>query len=260
MIDQAYIELMHKEIDDIISPEEHEKLFHYLGTNVEAKNFYQDLVKTSNLLKEMPEVEPPNNLKKDILNSVNWNRYKRKKRRFSLNSIFTDWLLKPQLKFAYSFAIGIIVGVIVYSLLSTSIKVDNQVNTDDLYGAIGLKEPTQLKELQQIPIDLDDLQGNISLKQFKNFIIFDINLHSKLASELFLGYESPSYQFQGFHQSGDNNISLEEGSNFVIVSNLQNANYQIFFNKDTQKPSPIDLKISMSGQVRIHQSIYVNLY
>ena len=260
MIDQAYIELMHKEIDNIVSPEEHKKLFHYLETNVEAKNFYMDLVKTSNLLKEIPQVEPPNNLKKEILNSVNWNRYKREKKDFSLNSFFANWLLKPQLKFAYSFALGIIVGVIVYSLFFTSIKIDNQVNTDDLYGTIGLKEPTQLKELQQIPIDLDDLHGKIYLKQFKNFIVFDINLHSKLPSELSLEYESPSYQFQGFHQSGDNNISLEKGNNFVKVSNLQNANYQIFFNNDTQKPNPIDLKISMSGQVRIHQSVYVNVY
>lgn len=260
MINQTYIELMHKELDDIISPEEHEKLFHYLETNNEAKNLYQDLVKTSNLLKEIPEVEPPKNLKADILNSINWNRYKHKKRNFSLHSIFADWMLKPQLKFAYSFAIGIIAGVIIYSLFSTSIKMGNQVNTDDLYGTIGLKDPADLKELQHIPLDLDELQGDIYLKQFKNFIVFDINLHSKLASELFLGYESPSYQFQGFHQSSDNNIFLEEGNNFVRVSNLENANYQIFFNRDTQKPTPIDLKISISGQIRIHQSVYVNIY
>jgi hypothetical protein len=260
MIDQTYIELMHKEIDDIISPEEHEKLVHYLETNIEAKNLYQDLVKTSNLLKEIPEVEPPNNLKKDIFNSVNWNKYRPKRKNFSLITFFTNFLFKPLLKPAYSFALGIIIGVIVYSIFSTSLKMDNQVNTDDLYGTIGLKEPIQLKELQQIPIDSDDLQGNIYLKQFKNYIVFDINLHSKLASELFLEYEFQSYQFQGFHQTGDNNISFEEGNNFVKVSNLQNVNYQIFFNKDAQKPTPIDLKISISGQVRIHQSVYVNLY
>jgi hypothetical protein len=260
MIDQAYIELMHKEIDEVISPEEHEKLFHYLETVNEANNFYQDLVKTSNLLKEIPAVEPPKNLKTDILDSINWNRYKQRKKKFSLNLLFTDWMLRPQLKLAYAFAIGLIAGVIVYSLFITSVKMNNQVNTDDLYGTIGIKNPENLKELQKIPLDLDELQGDIYLRQFKNFIIFDINLHSKLASELFLGYESASYQFQGFHQASDNNIFLEEGKNFVKVSNLESANYQIFFNRDTQKPTPIDLKISISGQVRIHQSVYVNVY
>lgn len=261
MIDETYIELMHKEIDGIIDPEERDELHNYITRNDEANNLYKDLIQTAKLLKDIPVVSPPRSLKTQIMDSLDWGKYQRKASKPDLGSILANWFFRPRYKLAYAFAIGIVVGVFLYAFFFSTMNMQEPINNTDLYGTIGLNAGKDLRDLQNIPIDLNEISGHINLRQFKEFIVFDVNLKSNAAFNLSLQYGSQSYQFRGFHRDSNNNVLLKEDNNSIeISSDSENARYLVFFNKLGQKPNPIDLKILQAGQVLSHQSIYVNMF
>ena len=77
MIDRKYIELINYEIDGIITPEQRSQLQEYLLKNPKAKKLYQELTATNSMVNSMPEIEPTENLKKRVLNSINFNKYQK---------------------------------------------------------------------------------------------------------------------------------------------------------------------------------------
>lgn len=260
MIDETYIELMHKEIDGIIEPEERDELQKYISDNDEAKNYYRDLMQTTNLLKDIPAVSPPRNLKAQIMESLDWNKYQKKAEKPALDSILSNWFFRPRYKLAYAFAIGIVVGIFIYALFFSTMNTKEALNNSDLYGTIGVNSGQDLKELQNIPINLDLISGSIHLRQFKDFIVFDVNLKSISDFDLRLEYESSDYRFKGFQRDGNNEVFLKQDDNSIEISTFEDARYLVFFYKANEKPSPIDLKILQVGQVLSHQNIYVNIF
>lgn len=258
MIENTYIELMHKEIDGIIDQEEKDKLSSYLRDNNEAAQYYRDLVQTTDLLKEVPEINPPENLKYRILGSLNWQLYSPSQKTSSQNSFSWNWFFRPGYKLAYSFALGVVVGVLVFALAMPLMKSSVTLDTNDLYGTIGLETKKGVKDLQHIPIQLNEIGGNIYLKKFNKFIIFEIELESQMQNKLWLGYEPSDYQFRGMQQTESNGILFEEGNTFIEISNTKDAKYQIYFSKNSPKPASINLKILASDQVLLHQIIFVD--
>lgn len=258
MVKKTYIELMHKEIDGAIQADEREELQAYLKSNEKAARYYQELAKTANLLSQIPEVNPPEKLKDHILNSLDWRRYSVRGKTSSQNRFNWEWIFKPKFKLTYSFALGIVAGILIFALLLPFMNTSETLDTSDLYGTIGLDAKKGIEELQHIPIQLNEMTGDIYLRKFNGFIIFDIHLNSQFNSKLLLEYESSDYQFRGLQQNQPDGILFEKGNTFVNISNPQNAIYQIYFAKNNSKPAPIKLKILGPNEILLHQSIFVN--
>jgi hypothetical protein len=70
MIPEKLTDLIHRAIFDTISDKERGELKACLEKEPEARRLYDDMVKMAGLLKDCPEVEPPPNLKRRILNVV----------------------------------------------------------------------------------------------------------------------------------------------------------------------------------------------
>ena len=70
MIDQKYIELINHEIDGVITPKQKSMLDNYLKKNPQAEKLYQELIATSKIIDQIPAIEPSENLKKRIMNSI----------------------------------------------------------------------------------------------------------------------------------------------------------------------------------------------
>ena len=260
MIDEKYIELMHKEIDGIIEPHEMDQLEKYMSDNDEGRHYYEDLMQTANLLKDFPSVSPPKGLKKQIMESLDWSRYQRKTKRPDLFSILSNWFFQPQYKLAYAFATGLIVGVFLYAFFFSTFNMQEPLDNTDLYGMIGQHSNIEINDLQDIPIDLDEINGHVHLRQFKEFIVFDVNLKSSSPFDLSLQYESQNYRFRGFQRDDNSNVFLKEDSDIIEISTSENAKYLVFFNMLNKKSTPIDLKILSAGRILTHQSIYINTF
>jgi len=72
MIDDKYIDLIDKDISGEINPPEREMLHTHLFHNYEAQKFYNELFQASALLKKVPRIVPPNNLKHRIMCSLDF--------------------------------------------------------------------------------------------------------------------------------------------------------------------------------------------
>jgi len=67
MIDERMIELMHGEIDGVLSSGEIAKLHRHLDTHPEARTFYQELREVDCALRAGSGTEPPENLEESIV-------------------------------------------------------------------------------------------------------------------------------------------------------------------------------------------------
>ena len=111
-VDKKYIELINKEIDQVTTPDEKAELQKYLQANKSAMDYYNDLQLTNDYLDRLPDHEPSENLKKQIINSINFNKYSpNQKKHYAW-----DFLFSPKLRIAYTFALGLIIGIIIYAL------------------------------------------------------------------------------------------------------------------------------------------------
>src|SRR5262249_21090642 len=70
MIEQAFIELMHREIDSEISPSERQNLRDYLQASSEARAYYERLVRLAAEFTKSPQVEAPVGLKQSIMTQI----------------------------------------------------------------------------------------------------------------------------------------------------------------------------------------------
>ncbi|MCU0643870.1 MAG: hypothetical protein MUC94_06380 [bacterium] len=154
MIDEKYIELMNKEIDGVITKSEQERLHNYLSANSEAQKLYNDLRQTSELLSKIPRVEPSPNIKKYVMNSIDLNRYSKATKPGRLKALVSNLLIKPTPKLAYAFALGILVGILVYSALLENVISKRGTDVADFYGTIGIDEKAGFKTIQSMPIAL----------------------------------------------------------------------------------------------------------
>ena len=120
MIEQKYIEWIHKELDGLNTPQESEKLKTFLSNHPEAQDYYHHLLKMNESLQQIGIIEPSPNVKKSILNAIDWKKY-------SVNDSknpFLQFSAFKQLNFKYAtiFVFGLVLGMIGYGLLSDSIK------------------------------------------------------------------------------------------------------------------------------------------
>ena len=67
MVDKHIIELINREIDNELTVQEKNRLDDYLQTNLEAKALYEELKNLATNLDSQAEIEPPDDLKLNII-------------------------------------------------------------------------------------------------------------------------------------------------------------------------------------------------
>lgn len=255
MIEKKYIELINKEIDGVITENEHEKLQNYLSANPEAQKFYDELGQTSELLHNMPKLEPSPNIKTYVMNSIDLNRYSKATKPGKLKSLVSNLLVKPSPKLAYAFALGILVAILVYSALLESIISKRGMEVTDFYGTIGVDEQAGFKTIQTIPIALPEINGTITIKQHQNIVVIETDLSSQQEIEIEFDYDQSHLRFSHFNSSSRAKISFDSGENYVRSLSTGDMQFILFFTEVAAEGKPIGLKIAIAGEVRFTHNI-----
>jgi hypothetical protein len=108
--------LINKEIDKTITGREIVMLKKYLAENTEAQEYYDNLIRLSRVLNQVNDVEPPAELKNRILNSVRTNRPPAREKENIFHVLTAALKPKVNLKYAYAFSAGIMVGIAIFVL------------------------------------------------------------------------------------------------------------------------------------------------
>ena len=255
MIDKKYMDLINKEIDGVTTETEQERLYSYLSANSEAQKFHDELRQTSELLSQIPRVEPSPNIKKYVMNSIDLNRYSKATKPGKLKSLVSNLLVKPSPKFAYVFALGILVGILVYSALLENVISKRGLNVTDFYGTIGVDEQADFKTIRNMPIALPEINGTIAVKRHKNIVVIETDLHTQRETEIQFNYDESHLQFSHFNSGGRAKISFDPGENYVRSLSAGDIQFILFFTEVVADGKSIVLKISIAGEVCFTQSI-----
>jgi len=237
MINEKYIELMNKSIDNLISDEEKIRLEYYLAENKEAKGYFDELLLTGKYLNEMTDPVPSESLKKRIVNSIDFSRYSPStfhNQSHKLRRIFN-------FKYAVTFAVGLLAGIFIYSLFVLN---SENINTNEISGTMATTE--NAVTIEEIPLNFPGITGKIEMKaQEKNFW-FSIKSNSVKPVDFIISYPE-QVQFENIKPENSGNLSISSGIDYIKTTISGSQNFNIMFKSNTLTTSPIHLELLQSG-------------
>jgi hypothetical protein len=242
MIDPKYIELINRDLDDLLTIEEKKKLHHYLEDHPEARTYYNQIKRTSEILGEVQPVEPPPSLKKRIINAIDYNRYRPES---TIKHTFKNWLTSPRLRLAYAFALGIFVGFLIYTAISPRQTV---LDLEDLYGTIGAEEQMGFQTIENIPMDTEQASGTIEILKRENIISCQIEFDTEQEFELLLGYDKNILTYMGISSEDQEHLTFELEQNLLKFMSAENFQQIIFFNQVNPVKTELRFKLTITEE------------
>jgi hypothetical protein len=249
MTDDRLSELINKEISGKITVQERDELHEYLRNNPAAQKTYRELLRTSELLSEMREVEPPVHLKRRIMHSLDFGRYEAIESRPVLELVSRVRRLGLRPRLAYAFALGVVVGLLVFSQFVTERAGRYPPDVRALYGTIGIPKDASLTVIEQVPIDLAQAAGRINLSQFADLLIFEIALRSTRQFEVLLEYDPAQVTLNGLRPVDHSGLLLELDEGYVRTSGYGARELNLSFVKEPASTAYIELGLSISGEL-----------
>jgi hypothetical protein len=249
MIDKKYIKLINKEIDKEITPKEKDLLHEYLNSNSEAKNLYNELFASENLLDRLPDNDPSENLKKQILNSIDKNRYSPVRKESTFSNFIHQILFQTKFKIAFTFTLGLLAGLLIYSLFFNNEATKN----NNIYGTIGINSEV----IKSIPVEASNIGGKLDIKWINNNLGLDFSLNSPEQYNLALKFNPDKTKFDNISFYGKNKIKLDSEENILKLSESGNHNYLLLFSLKAEMTVNFNLQISRGGNLIFEKDIVV---
>jgi hypothetical protein len=248
MMDEKYIELINREIDNEITPDEKVRLHYHLAESKTAQGYYEEMKLTCESLNRINDPLPSENLKKQIVNSIDFNRYTPKPAKahaWNLNRIFS-------LRTAYTFAAGLIAGIIIYSLFTMN---SGNIPPDEVSGTIGVA--TKAVTVKEIPINLPSLKGNIAVQEQGSNFRFIIYSSSSQPVDFIISYPD-EVQFESIKPAKTGDIKIFSGKNYIKTSISGSQQYTLMFSSTGSVPSPVHLSLVQSGNTIYECNLTLN--
>ena len=240
MIDKKYLELINKDIDKTISLNEKGKLDQYLIENPDANVLYNELLKAEILLDKLPDKEPSASLKQSILNSIEYNRYSYKEKKTTILDYFSTIFSGSRTKVAVSFALGLVAGIIILSVIFYDSYINNHSDVNKTYGTMGLYEADVV---ESVTVNSNDISGEINISKGSNFYKFKIDLSSSERYYLLIEFDPAKVEVDNLSLAELNNIQIEKGIGSIKLIESGNSPYSLLFSVNALYPHKFLLKI-----------------
>ena len=258
-----YLELIHQEIDGANSPKESAELGRYLAENPERQNLYNDFLAMSKALQEFEELEPSPNLKKRILNAIQTDKYAIKSPSSAvqtpgfLQSLASAISAKANLKYAYAFSLGVLGGMLVYSLLIEGIQKNVSFDNSDLYGTLRQRMASHSFETADfLEINLNEVRGTVKSKVSSSLVVAELHFATPKEIDLVLDFDENDLGFNSFMKLKSNAshpMSVHENS--LKLVHLGDNQYVVAFTNKTEAATPMRIKIFSEGVLLHEQTI-----
>jgi len=246
-LDERITELIHREIDGVNTQEESSQLRGYLSENQEAKSLYDDLRRISTLLEGVEVVEPPRNLRANILNSINFTKYAAASRRSPLNWLTTLLPQKAPMRYALVFSLGLFAGVVVYALVADVTR-DASVDISKLYGTMMADRSVEkLAVDDEIEIALERVTGTITAMHTEDLVLVQVSLRSQEDIETVFEFDSGFLTFAGYRQLDDAKNSLHIAASSLHVTSPGSKKYLLLFDDKARVATSLNVRILSSG-------------
>ncbi len=257
MIDRKIVGLMHKEIEGVISTSEKAMLDQYIANNSGARKLYQELGSIIKPLNSVLDIDPPSNLKKNIMNAIDLNLYSKVNNRKQKQWAFTRWLIPSNPKLAYAFTIGLIFGFIITAVWLQDHIQKKPVDMRDFYGTIRMSEESEIEKIKESMIDLPQAKGSISIHRLDHYLLLNINICTAEKFNFILEYNDTEVRFLNFMPLNNNKNIFETKDNAIVVSGRENSIFRLTFSKIKDSITPINYKLFICGKQIYSQQLII---
>lgn len=192
----AELDLMQRELDGENSPEESRRLQSLLAENGEARQLYDELSAVDSHLRQAEMVEPPAWLKRSIMDSLPARRTDRPGLADFLRGLWETMQARPALAYAYTFVVGLAVGLALFAIALEGPSQDGVVGTLVDAGAM-----EDLETRSSTPIELPGFTAQVELMTSRELLVVDVSADAQEQVEVRVVPE-PAVSLRGFTRRG----------------------------------------------------------
>jgi len=229
------VELIHKNIDGLLTEEEKAAFEKLISEDSEAAALYQELSQMSDILAQAQPETPPAYLSKHIMNSLAPDRYQVKPKNTFVSSA-KKYLAVINLRMLYAFSSGLAVAAVVFVLYLTSAGNRNVGDYNVLQGALVRNNTeNQVSQMVEIPISFDGLEGIAKFRKMNMCIGVEIELNSSNRYQIEINFDLIDYNILSIvNHSGDIGIQTSD-SRALILNGVGTNKWEIIFEPISEK-------------------------
>ena len=206
MIDPKYVELMHRRLDGEINAAEDADLTQYLASSDEARVLFEHLSQTIKAVASVAPVDPPADLKAEILASIGRTPRRvpapQRSLREAMLSVFT-----PRL--SYGLAAGVVLGIAIGVIGTRGLGGHSSIDPASLAGTIttgGI--PRESRRIDSDSFQNDRFSGRVTVDEIQGAIWVRLELESGDDVMVNLSMGDPEWTLRGFAQSSPSQSAL----------------------------------------------------
>lgn len=248
-IEPKLSDLINAEIDGRISAEDQALLDQHLAENAEAKAFHDELTRLCGELDSMDEVTPPANLRQSVMELARQSAQPvRKPARRGWQMIFSGFLGITPVRYAMSFAAGVILTFVLVS----SDQISRQA-FDDVTGLVGTMSDSgstnDATVIDSMGLTLNELAGSVSLNKAGSLIILDFDLASQSPIEIVARFDDRDIWFNGFAQLESAGTSVAAETGRVTIRMEGQRRYAVYLHNTGRNTATVNLQFFSAGQL-----------
>ena len=236
-VDQYIQDLLNCSIDGEISSADLDELDRLLVTSESVRNLNKELRAVSNILDELPELEPPPYLQESIERQV------RLPVQLSKDAGRPGrWLNANWLRTGFALAAGVVLTVGVYEMGSKPITASDVASMSGTVVKGGFVDQQGLL-LDSISLDTDELKGLVELRSMDDIFTLDVQLSSDGPSEVIVNFAGRGLEFDGVTRIQDQSdaVSVKDGSINLASSGEQRYTVRLKRTTAVQQFAPLEL-------------------
>lgn len=239
-----YIELIHAEIDGTISKEEKIDLDRFLASDPEMRRVYAELNGVNDILNQSGQLEPPPDLKTNIMKSIRTNKYAPGEKSGIITQIWESLRFRISPKYVISYSAGLATGLAIVILLIIGPGNLKNISSNKLTGTMVSPEiSSDLAKIDELNIKVSDIIGKVSVYGDKDELQLVINLQSKNEYEFVADFEPDIVFLQTFSTLAPGSEILEANHGAVRIFHKGVNEYTFLFKNRRELESQIMYKI-----------------
>lgn len=224
-------ELIHAEIDGLISESDRSELRQALKEYPEARELHSDMIRIAGAIDRVDQAEPPEGLRQSILDTIAsranlaWVRPKRPHRTAAL------------LKYSAALAAGLVLGLVVAPLLNLPA---GSLNPSEMGGSM---IPEASPRGAHAELTAIGVQGTVRLDRADGQAVVNLELETQGLVEIILGYDAASTSLAGLTRDGGEFESIEASVGRVALEGSGTLSVSVAF--DRWEPGAVEVFVTV---------------
>lgn len=245
-IEPRYTELMNAEIDGEISADDQALLERYLEEHPEARAYRDQLHAMCRMLDDAPTLDAPKGLGEPALAQIRPAAARTRASGPSLAETINSWFGIPAVKYAMSFAAGVILTfALVTSDQASRSAFDDVTNLVGTMSSIDARGGVAARD--DLQLSLNELAGSVSLLSAGQLMILDFDLASTQPVEIVAHFDNRDIWFNGFAQLQSTGTTVAAATGQVTVRMDGQRRYAVYLHNSGDTDATVSLDFYSSG-------------